>query len=440
VSPGAKARPAGAFIVGPRDRPIRGTWQAPGDKSISHRAAIVAAMANGRSVVEDFSPGLDCMATLDVLAALGAEVSVADGRLRIRGRGTGRLAEPSGPLDCRRSGTTMRLLSGVLAAAPFRSVLTGDEQLLRRPMERVAQPLRLMGAEVHLAAGGRPPIGVTGGVLTGLPYRLPIPSAQVKSAVLLAGLSAMGTTTVMEPVPTRDHTERLLEWLELPVDRLVTDDGTRATTVRQGMPPPFHLRVPGDLSLAAFLVAGASLVPGSDLVIRGVGVNPTRMGFVDALMRMGAAIEVEPRHDRGPEPSGDIRVRHGPLHAISLGRADIPSLVDELPLLGVLATQAEGATVIDGASELRVKESDRISGLVQGLRALGADAEELPDGFVVRGPTRLIPAGCDARHDHRLAMTFAIAGLAATGPVRVHGIEAAADSFPGFVDVMGSLE
>ncbi len=426
IAPLAEVRPA--------DRPIVGECHVPGDKSISHRAAVIAAVAKGTSRIRGFCSGADCRTTLDVLAALGVE-STTDDEVVIRGRG--RLIPPDAQLDCRRSATTMRLVAGLLATTAFRSVLTGDQQLLGRPMDRVAEPLQKMGARVNLASGGRPPMSIEGRSLTGIKYRLPVASAQVKSAVLLAGLRASGATTVAEPVPTRDHTERLLAWAGVPFHRQHVGDEV-LTTVRPADPAPFDVTVPGDLSSAAPLIAGAALVPGSDLVVRGVGLNPTRTGFLRALERMGASVEVTPSSG-APEIYGDVRVRQAPLRGLRVEPSEVPSMIDELPLLGLLATQAEGVTEIRRASELRLKESDRIAGLVTGLRVLGADTEEARDGFVVRGPTPLRGGRCHARADHRLAMTFAVAGLAASGPVVVEGMGFIEDSFPGFLEALEGL-
>jgi 3-phosphoshikimate 1-carboxyvinyltransferase len=426
--------PRSAEIL-PADGPIVGNCRVPGDKSISHRAALIAAMAEGTSRIGGFSTAGDCGATLGVLAGLGVEVATKSDVVSIRG--SGRFLQPESPLDCRRSGTTMRLAAGLVATAPFHSVLTGDQQLLSRPMDRVAQPLRRMGARVDLAPGGRPPISIEGGTLTGIEYRLPVASAQVKSAVLLAGLRASGPTTVVEMVRTRDHAERLLAWSGVPVRRQRAG-GEVLTTIQPADPAPFEVMVPGDLSSAAPLMAAAAMVPGSDVTVRGVGLNPTRTGFLRALQRMGASVEISPSSD-GPEPHGDIRVRHAPLRGLGIEPEEVPSVIDELPLLGLLGTQAEGYTEVRGASELRVKESDRIAGLVTGLRAVGADAQEAEDGFAVRGPTPLLGGRCDARADHRLAMTFAVAGLVASGPVVVEGIGFVADSFPGFFETLERL-
>lgn len=418
--------------LSPAGGPLRGVVRVPGDKSISHRAAILAAMAAGTSEIRDHSPAGDCGATLTAIRRLGIAVEERGDVVRIRGAGSDALRASDEPLDCARSGTTMRLLAGVLAARPFPSTLTGDAQLLRRPMERVAEPLRRMGATVT-TVNGRPPLRIEGGPLTGIRYRLPVPSAQVKSAVLLAGIQAEGETTVLEPIPSRDHTERLLGWLDLPIER-----GPDSATVRAAVPEPFALRVPGDLSSAAPLVAAAALVAGSELTVEGVGLNPTRTGFLRVLERMGAALEVSIHH-RSPEPVGNVRLRHGRLHGVAVGPEEIPTLLDELPLLGVVATAAEGTTEVRGAGELRVKESDRIAGLVAGLRTLGAEAEELDDGFVVRGPTALGGGGVDALGDHRLVMAFAVAALASREPVGVSGSRSLGDSFPGFLEHLEDL-
>jgi 3-phosphoshikimate 1-carboxyvinyltransferase len=327
----------------------------------------------------------------------------------------------------------MRLLSGALAPFPLDVTLTGDAQLLARPMERVAAPLRAMGADVGTAEGGRPPVRLAGGGLHGVEYSPPVASAQVKSAVLLAGLGARGATTVREATPTRDHTERLLVAMG---GRLTRTVDPAAVTVQPGTLAGLELAVPGDLSSAAPLIAAAAMVPGSDLIVAGVGLNPTRGGLLAALATMGAEVTTEHTVDDGGEPRGDVRVAHASLGQVTVGPTDIPAMVDELPLLGLLATQAEGVSEVRGAGELRVKESDRIAVLVAGLRALGADVEELPDGFVVRGPSPLSGGEVDAAGDHRMAMVFAVAGLVASGPVRVRGMESVGDSFPGFLQAL----
>jgi len=418
--------------VVPATRPLRGTVSVPTDKAVSHRGAILGALASGTTVVRGYSPAGDCRSTLYVLRALGVAIEETDDAIRVTGWGERGPGESGGPLDCGRSGTTMRLMTGALAGFPVKMVLTGDPQLLARPMERVAEPLRAMGATVATAAGGVPPIGLRGGKLHGIEYDMPVASAQVKTAVLLAGLRASGPTTVIEPVPSRDHTERMLRTMGATVDVEDGDGAGRRVRVRPGGLEAAEITVPGDPSSAAPLVVAAALVPGSDLTVAGVGLNPTRTGLFDVLRRMGSEIEQGTAGADG-EPIGDVRIVHRPLHGTTVGAPEIPSMVDELPLLGLLATQAEGRTEVSEAQELRVKESDRIAVLVKGLTTLGADVEERPDGFVVTGPTRLHTGYVNAAGDHRMAMTFAVAALIASGPVHVSGMQTIGDSFPGFM-------
>ncbi|HEX3327140.1 MAG TPA: 3-phosphoshikimate 1-carboxyvinyltransferase [Actinomycetota bacterium] len=408
----------------------------PGDKSISHRAALLAAMASGTSRIAGFSPAGDCAATLNVLKTLGVSFSGEDGVLTVQGAGLTGLKTPQASIGCSRSGTTMRLTTGVLAGRPFESRLTGHPQLLRRPMRRIAEPLLAMGAAVELAHGDTAPITVRGGNLEGIDYEPPVASAQVKSAVLLAGLQAEGATQIVEKVVTRDHTERLLRAMGAPIGTAIGARGIE-TSVSAADLDPIDIEVPGDLSSASVLIA-AALVTGTNSIVQDVGLNPTRCGFLRVLERMGAELELD-IHAEEPEPRGDLFVRPGPLTATAVLLEEIPSLIDELPLLGVLATQAEGITVIEGAAELRAKESDRIEGLVNGLRALGADVRQLADGFVVRGPTRLGSAVCDACDDHRLAMALSVGALVAEGPVRIAGVDYVDDSFPGFERTLASF-
>jgi 3-phosphoshikimate 1-carboxyvinyltransferase len=419
--------------VRPAAGPLRGSTHVPGDKSISHRLAIVAAVARGPSRITGFSPADDCEATLRALRHLGVGVVRSGDQVTIRGRGWDGLRHPSGPVRCTRSATTMRLLTAVLAGSRIRAVLTGDPQLLRRPMDRVAEPLRRMGARVETTAG-RPPIVVTGGPLAAMEHHLPVASAQVKSAILLAGLRARGTTTVTEPAASRDHTERLLAWLGVPV---AASPGR--VEVRGADLPPLETAVPGDPSSAAPLLAAAALVPGSDVTVEGVGLNPTRTAFLRVLERMGAAVEARTVSAGGPEPVGDVTVRSAPLRATEVRPEEVPAMIDELPLVGILAAVAQGRTVVRGASELRVKESDRIAALVAGLGAQGVEAEELPDGFAVRGPAPFPGGEVDAAGDHRMAMAFAVAALRAETPLRVRGMDRVADSFPGFLDALEAL-
>lgn len=408
-----------------------GSLEVPADKSIAHRALMFAGMAAGESHILGRISGNDVNSTRRCMEILGATVVMADPDVLVV-RGTGWNLPEEAALDCGNSGTTMRLLAGALAGRPGRFVLSGDESLSGRPMNRVAGPLRLMGATVETAEGGRPPLTVRGGVLNPVIYPLPVPSAQVKSAVLLAGLQAEGTTVVEEPAPSRDHTERLLKWLGCRVDIAqdrVSVTGGDELYAHAG----FRLRVPGDLSSAAFWMVAAILGPAGSLEVTGVGLNPGRTGIVDILRAMGAVVGITPTQG-DPEPVGNIVAAPGPLTATEVSGDLIPRAVDELPLVVLAATQAEGTTVIRDAAELRVKETDRIAVLGRGLRALGANVEETPDGMIIEGPTPLGGGVVEAGGDHRMALTFAVAGLISAEPVTVRGWEAAGVSYPGFLD------
>ncbi|MGE3888857.1 MAG: 3-phosphoshikimate 1-carboxyvinyltransferase [Vicinamibacterales bacterium] len=424
------------LVIAPA-RTMRGRLQVPGDKSISHRYAILSALADGRSTIANYAPGADCQSTLACLAALGVTIDRPGGPggvVGITGRGLGGLNPPAAPLDCGNSGTTMRLMTGVLAAHPFTTTLFGDASLSRRPMRRVMAPLAEMGARFEAAPGDRPPIVIHGARLRPIHYTPEIPSAQVKSAVLLAGLQTEGTTSVTEPAPTRDHTERALEAFGIPS----AVDG-RTVSVQGGQ--RLHagdLTVPGDISSAAFPAVAAAALPDSDVTIDGVGLNPSRAAILDLLRRSGAVVDAQVTGIRHGEPVGHIRVRHGALEPLEVLPAEVPEVIDELPVLAALATFGGGITV-SGAGELRVKESDRISALVGGLRAMGADADEHPDGFTIR-PTRPLTGGVvDAHGDHRLAMAFAIAALGASGPTTIGGAEVVAVSYPSFFDDLDRL-
>jgi 3-phosphoshikimate 1-carboxyvinyltransferase len=416
-------------------RRVRGRLRVPGDKSIAHRYALIAALADGTSHLTNYAPGADCHSTLGCLAALGVEIreNAADGSVTVLGRGFESWRSPRGPLDAGNSGTTMRMMAGLLAACPFTVTMIGDASLSRRPMRRVMEPLASMGARIE-AADGHAPLTIHGGPLHGIAFRPDVPSAQVKSAVLLAGLQAEGTTSVTEPARTRDHTERALRTFgyDLAVDGLTTTltGGQRA----RGR----ALSIPGDFSSAAFWLVAAAALPGSRVEIIDVGVNPTRTGLLEVLRRFGARVTVTETATEAGEPRGTIVVeadRHG---RVDIGAAEVPGLIDELPAVAALAAHT-GEVVVRGAAELRVKESDRIAALVAGFRALGIDADEYADGFAVRGTGT--PAGGVARAegDHRMAMAFAIAGLAARGPSRVEGAEAVAISYPGFFDTLQQL-
>jgi 3-phosphoshikimate 1-carboxyvinyltransferase len=406
---------------------LRGRLRVPGDKSISHRALLLAALAEGRSRLSGLSDGTDVRHTLGAVRAFGADVDEA-GRVTTIGGGRDSLSEPDAVIDVGNSGTGIRLLAGLSAGFGWLTVLAGDESIARRPMDRVAEPLRAMGALVDGRDQGRlPPLVVRGGGLRGIDYRLPVASAQVKGAVLLAGLAAEGETTVREPVAVRAHTEELLALCGADV---TVRPGS--VTVRPSRLKPFDLDVPGDPSQAAFWVVAACLVPGSDLVVEHVYVGPARAGFVDVLERMGADLAVE-GYDEVTR-TADLHARYGPLRATSVGGAEVPGLIDEIPVLAVAAALAEGTTTFADAAELLVKESDRIAAMTAALAGVGARAEPRADGLVVHGCGGRPLAGgpVDARGDHRVAMAMAVAGLAAAGPTSVAGWEVVATSYPTF--------
>jgi 3-phosphoshikimate 1-carboxyvinyltransferase len=425
-------------MVHPSPR-VRGHVRPPGDKSISHRYALLAAIADGTSTIRGYSTGADCASTLACLRALGVSVEQtgrdATGlQLRITGRGLRGLQPPSSVLDAGNSGSTMRMLAGVLAAHPLTATITGDESLRRRPMRRIITPLDRMGAVIE-SADGRPPLTIHGSsTLQPIEFSPEVPSAQVKSAVLLAGLQTTGTTRVIEPLPTRDHTERAFQAFGVQVavsGRAVTVVGGQRLTAQ-------NLEVPGDISSAAFWMVAAAALPDSEVTIEGVGLNPTRTGIVNVLRRMGVSIEIRGGGQTSGEPTGTIVVRHAALQATEIGADEVPGVIDELPVLGALATHG-GELRVSGAQELRVKESDRISSLADGFRRMGADITEAPDGFHVRGRARLRGGEVDARNDHRLAMAFAVAALGASGPTTIHDAGAAAVSYPEFFSVLESL-
>ena len=417
-------------------RHLRGRLTVPGDKSIAHRYALFAALAHGPSLLHNFAPGADCRSTLNCLQRLG--VSIAEGpagAITLLGRGLGQLRSPAGPLDAGNSGTTMRLLSGVLAGHAFSSTLVGDASLSRRPMRRVIEPLERMGARLE-AVDGHPPLTVHGARLRPIAYQSPTPSAQVKSAVLLAGLHAEGVTSVTEPASTRDHTERALAAFggASAVEGLTVSVAGGQQLVGR------TLTVPGDFSSAAFWLVAAAALPGSRVEIEAVGLNPTRTALLGVLRRFGARVHVEMAADESGEPRGTVLVEGDRAEAIAITPEEVPGLIDELPAIAALAAHG-GEVTVRGAGELRVKESDRISALVAGFRALGIDADECDDGFVVRGRSGKRPAGgvADARGDHRMAMAFAIAALAAEGPSTINGAEAVDISYPGFFETLERL-
>jgi 3-phosphoshikimate 1-carboxyvinyltransferase len=416
---------------------LTGHIRVPGDKSISHRAALLGAVGEGETRVEGFGRSGDTESTLRALQALGVDVVDEDvDVVLVGGAGLRGLREPVGPIDAGNAGTLIRLLPGLLAGQEGTFELTGDESLRRRPMERIAEPLRRMGAEVE-TTDGRPPLTVRGGELESIRYRPPMPSAQVKSAVLLAGLYARGgETTIEEPLPTRDHTERLLGHAGVRVTR-------RGELVSVAPPERLELgtvQVPGDFSAAAPFVVAATLLAGSNLYIHDVGINPTRTGLLDVLERMGAHIAIFNRRQLGREPVADLEVRSAALTATSVGPAEVPRMIDELPLFALAASSARGESIVRGAEELRHKESDRIESVKEALKALGARVTTSHDVLGVRGvPSRPKGGGVDARGDHRLAILGGVAGVVSREGVRIEGAEAAAVSFPGFFELLESV-
>ncbi len=423
---------------------LNGAVRAPGDKSISHRALMIGALAVGETRIDGLLEGEDVLATAEALRALGAEVTKEpSGTWSVHGRGIGGLREPEGVLDMGNSGTAARLLMGVLGCHPFTATLTGDASLNGRPMGRVMEPLSRMGVSFRAREGGLMPLSV-GGLSDPLSidYQPPVASAQVKSAVLLAGLGAAGHTRVVEPSPSRDHTEHMLRHFGATVEVEETADGGRAVTVH-GQPElrARDVTVPGDISSAAFPMAAALMLEGSDVLIENVGVNPLRTGLIDTLREMGGRIELENRRRQAGEETADLRVRGSSLKGITVAAARAPSMIDEYPVLAALAARAQGVTRLEGLAELRVKESDRLGGMARGLAACGVEVEEGEDYLVVHGDGAPPPGGAMIRTalDHRIAMAFLVLGMAARRPVEIDDAGPIETSFPGFVPLMNGL-
>ncbi len=409
---------------------INGTVRVPGDKSISHRSIMLGAIADGITTVDGFLEGEDALSTLKAFQAMGVQIDGPEnGRVVIHGVGRDGLQAPQGDLYVGNSGTSMRLLAGLLAGQDFDVTMTGDVSLSKRPMERVAVPLRQMGAVIETGEGGRPPLTIRGGhKLRGIDYVLPMASAQVKSCVLLAGLYADGKTTTTEPAPTRDHSERMLRGFGYSVDV----DGPVASLEGGGRLQAVHIDVPADISSAAFFMVAASITPGADLTLQHVGINPTRIGVINILRAMGGNLELLNEREVGGEPVADIRVRYAPLKGIEIPEDQVPLAIDEFPVLFVAAACAQGQTVLRGAEELRVKESDRIQVMADGLQTLGIQADPTEDGIVIQGG-QLGGGTVDSHHDHRIAMSFAVASLRANADIRILDCDNVATSFPNFV-------
>ncbi len=429
------------YVVRPGGQ-LSGAIRVPGDKSISHRSIMLGSIAEGTTEVYGFLEGEDALATLEAFRSMGVQIEGPnDGVVKIQGVGLHGLKEPEGELYVGNAGTAMRLLAGLMAGQKFPVTLTGDRSLSRRPMNRVANPLREMGVNVDTAEDGRPPMAIQGGQLSAIHYDMPMASAQVKSCVLLAGIYAGGKTSVVEPAPTRDHTERMLRGFGYDV---VTEAGEasskgknkskKVSIVGGGKLSAISIDVPADISSAAFFMVAASISPGSDITLQHVGINPTRDGIINILKLMGADITLSNQSEVGGEPVADIRVRYVPLHGINIPEELVPLAIDEFPVLFVAAACAEGTTVLTGAEELRVKESDRIQVMADGLQSLGVDAEPTPDGMIVKGG-QLTGGEVETHDDHRIAMSFTVAALRASGPIVVNNCAHVATSFPGFVQL-----
>lgn len=428
------------LVITGTKRALRGTLRVPADKSITHRALMLAPLGEGDSLIENYLDSETTRATLDCMRAMGAEIEALDAtRLHVRGRGLHSLQEPRDVLYCLGSGTTMRLLAGLCAGQPFLSILDGTPALKRRPMARVAEPLRAMGATILARENDRlPPLVIRGGSLHGVEYTLPVASAQVKSAILLAGLFADTPTVIHESAPSRDHTERMFRAVGIPVQ--VADHTVQIAPQSKLEIRNSKLEIPGDFSSAAFLIAAALLVPNSEIYLEGVGVNSTRTGLLEVLGRMGAEVRIENSREEAGEPIADLVVLSvDGLEATDIGGDEVPRMIDEFPILALAATQAEGETHVRDAAELRFKESDRVASVAEELGKMGARIEPQADGFVIAGPIPLRGARVHSHNDHRLAMSLAVAALIAEGETIIEGWECVADSFPGFQTVLQDL-
>jgi 3-phosphoshikimate 1-carboxyvinyltransferase len=418
-----------------RIKKLKGTIHVPGDKSISHRAIILGAIAEGKTKVKGFLRGEDCLNTMQIFRQLGVEIKDSGAEVIITGKGLNGLAKPASFLEAGNSGTTMRLVSGILAGQSFTSTITGDKSLSNRPMKRIIGPLREMGAVIEAREDNFAPLVINGGKLKGINYFSKVASAQVKSCLLLAGLYASGETTITEPVKSRDHTERMLKYFGLKIK----EDGLTVGIKGQGKLKGRSVNIPGDISSAAFFMIGGILPGGSEIKIKNVGLNPTRTGVLNVLKDMGADITIENQGTEGEEPAGDIIVKPGSLKGVDITGELMPFLIDEIPVLAVAATQAQGVTRISGARELRVKETDRIKAISSQLSLMGASIEEKEDGMIIYGPTALKGARVNSFGDHRMAMSLIIAGLMADGTTTVTDTECINTSFPGFMELVKKI-
>ena len=409
---------------------LKGQITVPGDKSISHRSVMLGSLAEGETHIKNFLMGEDCLSTLKAFSEMGIQTEAKDdGTVTIYGKGLGGLKEPSDVLDVGNSGTSIRIMSGILAGQPFYSVITGDESIRGRPMGRITQPLQQMGAQIYgRERGQKAPLTIIGGNLKAIRYETPVASAQVKSSILLAGLFADGDTIVTEPSPSRDHTERMLQFFGADIQK----DGLTCRVKNRQRLKAQEITVCGDISSAAYFIVAALISRGSEIVLKDIGVNPTRTGILEALKMMGAQIQVENEREVSGEPIADISVAYSQLHGSTFNGDLIVKMIDEIPLIAVAATQAEGETVIKDAKELRVKETDRISAIAEGLQKMGAKVKELPDGLVIPGNQWLRGTTCKSHFDHRIAMSMAVAALVAEGETTIEDVECVDTSFPGF--------
>ncbi len=416
--------------------PLRGKVIPPPDKSISHRAVILGSLSEGKSIIKNFLRAEDPMRTLEAFRQMDIDIEDKEDEIAINGKGLAGLKEPKGAIECGNSGTTLRLLCGVLAAQPFSSVLTGDLSLTRRPMQRIITPLREMGAEITARTGGYAPVSIKGGNLRPISYKSPVASAQVKSAILLAGLFCDGVTSVIEPAKSRDHTERMLKAAGVNIEI----KGLEVRVHGKARLNPLDINIPGDFSSAAFFIVAGAIIPDSEILVRAVGVNPSRTGLIDILKRMGAEIRIENKRETSGEPVADIHIRYSELKGVDIGGDIILRAIDELPILCIAACRAHGMTKITGAKELRVKESDRIASMTKELRKMGVIVEELEDGLVIEGREDLVAATTQSHGDHRVAMALAIAGRAAKGETIIENTECVNTSFPGFMKMLDGLQ